>query len=374
MRVLFVLENYYPHIGGVEVVFKTLAEGLAARGHTVDIITHQLKNTKRFERINGVKVHRVPSFFSRYWFTLLGVPKAVQLARKADIIHTTTFNGAFPAWLAAKLRGKKCVITIHEVWQGKWQSYTEMGGLSAAVHNLLEKCIYLLNFDKYVSVSHSTQKQLLGVGIKKNRATVVYNGVDYAHWNPKKYSGVRVRRNLGLQKNFVLLFTGRPGVSKGLQYLIKAMPDILKKIPHAKLLALVSQDKTYRARYHEIEQVIQTLKIQDKVILHDPVPYKELPGYVKAADAVVVPSLAEGFGFSAAEACAMGKIVIASNTTSLPEVVSGQYLLVKPRSPAAIAEAAVKAMQKKVKKTKLKRFLVKDNIAGYLKVYRSVLK
>src|SRR3989339_1156108 len=96
MKILFVLENYVPHIGGVELVFKTLAENLA-KEHDISIITHKLKNTKKFEEINGVKIYRVSCLQNRYLFSFLAIPKTLRLAKKADIIHTTTYNGAVPA-------------------------------------------------------------------------------------------------------------------------------------------------------------------------------------------------------------------------------------------------------------------------------------
>jgi len=159
MRILFIIENYLPHIGGVEVVFKNLAEGLVRKGHDVKIITHRLRNTPRYEVINGVKVQRIDSLGSRYLFSFLAIPVAIREARKADIIHTTTFNGAFPAWQASKISGKKSVITVHEVWLGKWNEYTSMGKFKAWLHNSLEKFIYMLSFDKYVGVSNSTRKR-----------------------------------------------------------------------------------------------------------------------------------------------------------------------------------------------------------------------
>ena len=69
MKILFICENYIPHYGGAEVVFKNLAEGYVKLGHEVTILTHQLKNTKKREIINGVKVIRVPSLNSRYLFS-----------------------------------------------------------------------------------------------------------------------------------------------------------------------------------------------------------------------------------------------------------------------------------------------------------------
>jgi D-inositol-3-phosphate glycosyltransferase len=374
MKILFVLENYFPHIGGVEVLFRNLCEGLAEKGHRIDVVTHRLKGTKKHEIINGVNIHRVSCFGSRYIFTFFSVPKVLKLAKNADLIHTTTFNGAFPAWLASKILRKRCVITIMEVWVGKWKQLTEMGFISAKIHDLLERMIYLLNFDRYASISKSTGKQLIKIGKKQEKIEVVYPGVDYGHWNPKKYDGKKIRKRLKLDDKFVYLFTGRPGASKGLEYLIKAVPLISKMIPGSKLLAIVSKDKAYKKRYMQAIKLIQKLKVEDKVIIHDPVSYKELPAYVKLADCVVVPSLSEGFGYCAVEACAMGKPVVASNTDSLPEVVSGRYVLVKPKSADGIAAGVDMAYRGMTMKSRLKRFGLKDSIDGYLKIYKKLAK
>jgi multimeric flavodoxin WrbA len=47
MKILFVLEHYYPHTGGVEILFKNLCEGLVKKGHEVEVITTRLANTKK---------------------------------------------------------------------------------------------------------------------------------------------------------------------------------------------------------------------------------------------------------------------------------------------------------------------------------------
>lgn len=374
MRILFICENYLPHIGGVEIVFKNLAEGLVKKGHQVSLITHRLKGTKKKEEINGVKIFRVPSFFSRYLFTFFSIPLVIKLAGKHELIQTTTFNGAFPAWLGGKLRRKPAVITVHEVWAGKWDKLTEMRGIKAKFHDWLERLIYFLKFDRYICVSESTKRQLSELGVKEGRLKLVYNGVDYEHWEPRRYDGKKIREELGLEKNFVYLFYGRPGISKGLEYLIKAVPLIAKEIPRAKLLAIISKDKAYLKRYKYIFELIRKLKVEDKVKILNPVSYKELPGYVKAADCVVVPSLAEGFGFTAAESCAMGKPVVASRTTSLPEVVSGKYVLVEARRAEEIAKGVKLVFKKRFVKSKLKRFESEDNIGSYIKAYEELLR
>ncbi|EPR14870.1 hypothetical protein M527_27205 [Sphingobium indicum IP26] len=60
---------------------------------------------------------------------------------------------------------------------------------------------------------------------------------------------------------------------------------------------------------------------------------------IRAARAVLFPSLYEGFGLPALEAIQLGTPVIASNVSSLPEVVGGAGLQVDPYSVEAIAKA-----------------------------------
>ncbi len=371
MKILFVIENYLPHIGGVEVVFRNLAEGLAKEGHDVTIITHRPANAKSYEELNGVRIHRINCFQSRYAFSFFAIPKAIAEARKADIIHTTTFNGALPAWIASKIARKKCVITVHEVWIGKWKEYTTMGWLEAAIHNFLERMIYLLPFDKYAAVSNSTRKQLLKIGKKPEKAVTVYNAVDYKHFDPSKYCRKDAREDLNVEDNFVCLTYGRPGPSKGIEYAIRAVPLI--SIPKLKYVFILSKDRQYILRLRGIKALISKLGIQHRITLLDPVAHKQLPKYIRAADCVVVPSLSEGFGYTAAEACALGVPVVATNTTSLPEVVSGKYVLVRPKSSEEIATAVERVHQGKYEKSPVKRFLLESNIKGYLKIYKELI-
>jgi D-inositol-3-phosphate glycosyltransferase len=371
MKILFVVENYYPHIGGVEVVFKNLAEGLAAEGHTIIAVTHRLKGTKKYEVLNGVRIHRVSCLGSRYLFTFLAIPAALKYGKAADVIHTTTFNGAPPAWLAAKILGKPAVITVHEVWVGMWDKLGDMGWAARKIHALLERMIYILHFDQYAAVSESTKKQLLGIGIAKEKVEVVYNALDYEHFKADKGGRENIRKKHGLQ-GFVFLTYGRPGMSKGIEYVVEAAAEIKKKIPCSRMMLIMSKDPAYQKQYAKITGLIMELGLEDYIALLPPVPWKELPDYITAADCVVVPSLAEGFGYTAAEASALNIPVVATNTTSLPEVVSGKHLFVPVKDAKAIAEAVVKVSNGKYETSKKRTFTLKKNIEGYLRIYTEV--
>ncbi len=372
MNILFVVEYYPPHIGGGELLFMRLCEGLAAGGHDITVVTLRLPDTPAREVINGVRVCRVkvPGRGARYWFTFLSIPKVLKLARRADLIHTTTYNGAFPAWLAGKLRGKTCVITVHEVFGTRWKDFVGMGWFNAKLHQLLERLIVTFPFHRYISVSRYTADCLTSFGVNQRKIAVVYNGIDYDLFNFEKADGRTIRQKLGLGNEFIYMYYGRPGLSKGLEYLVQAVPLIRQAVPGSKLLTILAHNPKNRCQ--NIRRMIKDLSIEDSIILLDPVPRNDLPNYIAAADCVVVPSLSEGFGFTAAEACAMGRPVVASNVASLPEVVSGKYVLVEPGNPEAIAEGIEDIYKGETENSERKVFSWDECVQKYLRIYQEL--
>ena len=375
MNILFVLENYHPHIGGVESVFQGLAEGLAARGHRVTLVTRRLPATAKQEVLRGVRIIRAASFGSRHWFTFTAFPAALRWARWADIVHTTTYNGAPPAWLAARIFRKPAVITVHEALGPRWATLADVSRPAAWLYRTFERMILRLGFARYAAVSRSTARQLLQTVRAKHRRSVqvVYNGLDYGLWRRQPAAAARLRRRFSLAGRFVSLFYGRPGVSKGLEVLLRALPLIVQAIPSFHLVAIVSEDRAYHARAQRLRSLADQLGMRDHVLFLSPRPRRELPAYVAMADCVVVPSLSEGFGFAVAEACAIGKIVVASNTDSIPEVVSGKWLLFDAGSPLKLAEAVVDVYYGRYHRTRLRRFSIKQNIKNYLKAYSNAI-
>lgn len=374
MKIIFVCENYLPHYGGAEVVFKNLSEGYVKRGHNVSIVTHRLKGTKKFEVINGVKVHRVDCFHSRYFFTFLSIPTVLKLAKKADIIQTTSFNGAPPAWLASKILKKPVIITIHEIWIGKWNNVTDLSKINCLIHNCLEKMIFTLKYDKYICVSNATRNDLIKNGVPKQKTMVVYNGLDYQLWDPNHFNGKKIREQFNLNNQFVCFSWGRPGMSKGFEYLIKAMPKILTMIPHSILLLMLGSVETHQQRYKKLLKLIKKHKLENKIKIIPSVSYEELGNFIAAADCAVVPSISEGFGYSAVEACSMNVPLVATDVGSLPEVVSGKYVLVNSKNSNAIATGVLDVYNKRYITSKKINFFWEDAIKSYLSIYETIIK
>ena len=81
------------------------------------------------------------------------------------------------------------------------------------------------------------------------------------------------------------------------------------------------------------------------ISIKESVSRNELNKLIVDADYVVIPSIAEGFGFSAVEACDLGKSVIYSNGGSLPEVVFGNCLEFENRSAMDLAQKLLSVIQ-----------------------------
>jgi len=373
MKILIVAEYYAPHIGGVETFFQHLAEGLAAKGVEVSVVTCRIPGTATDETLNGVRIHRVrlPQVGLRYWFTLFAVFPIWRRAAACDVIHTTTYNAAFPAWLVARLRGKKSIITVHEIWGDLWFRAIKINRLSAWLHWLFERFVVRLPFDAYVGDSDYSCESIRTIHGSRKHIQRVYLGIDYRFFNPSNYDSAKEKERLNLGTGFTYLYYGRTGWAKGVDSLIKAVPTITKAVSGARCVLLLSRDpiQPFRA----VEETIKRLDIERNVILLDPLPRKQIPGMLSAVDCVVVPSVSEGFGFTTAESCAMGKPVAVSRAGSLPEVAWGDAHFFEPRDPADLARAVIEIAQGQHASIPPKRFEWETAVAEYEALYRRMM-
>lgn len=371
MRLLFCLDFYKPHLGGAEILFAGLAEGLVRSGCHVDVVTQAVAGSPAEETVNGVFVHRVSTGGSRALLVPAALPALLRYGRHADLVHTSTFAAAIPAKIASAMLRKPLALTVHEVWLDRWHQVTDDTPFANRCHNLAEHLIYAFNYHHYICVSQATASDLARSGIPKERIQVIHNGLDLNFWCPEKHQPLaEIRR----PDTFTFLFTGRPGISKGLNVLLHALHDVVQTHPHTQLVAVVSHAPAVQKGLQQTRQLIEQLQLQPFVQLRRPVPLEQLPGLVLAADTVVVPSLSEGFGFAAAEACALKRPVIATNNASLPEVVSGAHLLVPPRDPHALANAMRQAIQGHFDISPDKRFDQQETLQRHLQFYQQLVK
>ena len=128
---------------------------------------------------------------------------------------------------------------------------------------------------------------------------------------------------------------------------------------------MLSKDKQYRHKLDEFRK-------SSDIVFIDPQPYAKISAYRALANCVVVPSITEGFGYAALEAVSSGVPLVATNTTSIPEVIYGKHILVKPKSAKAIADGVVAVSKGKYKTTAKKEFKWSENIKRHEQLYKRV--
>jgi glycosyltransferase involved in cell wall biosynthesis len=89
----------------------------------------------------------------------------------------------------------------------------------------------------------------------------------------------------------------------------------------------------------ELTDFIERFHISQRVYFAGVVPETKLPSLYRGAEALVFPSLYEGFGFPIVEAMGCGTPVLTANVAAMPEVAGGSALLVDPTSVEQIARA-----------------------------------
>ncbi len=373
-KILYVLENYWPHVGGVETLFQATAEALAERGCEVNIVTSRRANTSKFEVLNGVRIHRVDvPVFERYTFTLTSLPLAIKLASSSDLIHTTTYNAAMPGWIAGYVTNKPTVITVHEVFGPQWHDLPGMSKASGFLHRVFESAILHLPFQCYICVSEFTKGRLQKyVHTRKERAAVLYNGVDYSFWNPDLHHARDLRKELGLPSNaFLYLYFGRPGISKGVEYLIRAASKVKRTIEPSYLVLLLSRSPA--KGYENAKSLVAELSLGDHVRFCESVQREELPSYLLAADCVVVPSISEGFGFAAVEAASIGCKVVTTRGHAVEEILGESAIYANPRDSDDLGNVIVKVAGDRGKGLAApKNYLIQNHVDATLALYESL--
>lgn len=247
----------------------------------------------------------------------------VNLARAAhrdqlDVFHSPGYF--LPLWPGPK------VVTFHDVnmflqWDKWWRPGMRRSWLAlcaqSALSSRLARCIAA---DSQYSGDRIGQV----LRVSRRRIRVLYPGIDDRYFSSTPQAEVLERFELSRY----LLSVGVLSPQKNLEGVVRAFERL--DDPGLTLAVVGRQDGPY---YDEvIEPLVLRLGLSRRVKRLGVVPIADLAALYMGARALVYPSFAEGFGIPPLEAMACGTPVVASNVTSLPEVLGDAALLVDPQS------------------------------------------
>ena len=363
MKILFILENYYPNIGGVEKLFKELAENLLLNGHDIMIITNRFdSNLLKEETVNGVKIRRL-NLRNRFAFTFFSIFRILPYVGKFDIIHTTSYNAALPAWLAAKIYRKPSIITFHEVWGDLWKDLPYINSLQRVLFSFYEWFILQLKVDYYIAISEFTKRELMIHGIPERKIKHIYNGI-----NLKDYQSEIVEK----KDKFTFTFYGRLGISKGLDLLIPAARGFIEKHPESIFKCIIP--KTPKGLYNKVMTELDKQQFGNNLIVLHHLSFQELKKEILSSDCIMIPSYSEGFCFAAVEATSLGIPIISSQKGALKETVSKKHINMTVHDKAGIILALERAIKNDFDESPEKVFSLEMSIANYLSFYQNLVR
>jgi glycosyltransferase involved in cell wall biosynthesis len=178
-----------------------------------------------------------------------------------------------------------------------------------------------------ITISEFTKKAIcrsFGVGPEKIRVTYLAGLPEKIALSSDEIADVR--RKFDLRRPFFLA-VGSSLPHKNLPRLIQAFSRVASDVPYD--LIIVGDSGDHKPA---LENAIQTAGLSDagRVRLLGFVSRRELVALYRSAEALVIPSLFEGFGIPAVEAMDCGCPVLAANRTALPEIVGDAGILFEP--------------------------------------------
>ena len=353
---IFSLQEY----GGISRYFNELIKGIKQTPNTV-LIDGKFSNNIYLPRLKRGTIKILPGFDFSYRNILLFYLNKMFDSENLkqgnfDILHATYYQPYF----LNSLKGKPYVITVYDMTHEMYRKQCK--GLAKKTLEYKQKTICRAN--KIIAISKNTKKDLIRLyGIQDDRIEVVYLG------NPLE--GVTPHKVKALPEKY-LLFVGNRDGYKNFNIFIEAIEPILKNNKEL-FLVCAGGRKFSKNEQRMFSKLLITSQVKQINFGSD----NELAYIYSKAFVYILPSLYEGFGMTALEAFSMGCPVVASNTSSIPEVCGKAVVYVNPKNAGSIKNGVLKIMSNddlrrdliKLGFKQMKKYSWKNTVRQTLKIY-----
>jgi glycosyltransferase involved in cell wall biosynthesis len=229
------------------------------------------------------------------------------------------------------------VVTVHDLANlfFEWEEYSRLR-IQLRRYRLIRG---LARASRVIAVSEATRREVQRVaGVAPHRMHMVYNAPDPAFLAAADTPEMTEARRRILQRYGIaypyLLYAGNIRRHKNIPRLVEAFAVVREQLaghPVYGDLRLVIIGDTI-SQFPAVRQTVIRSRVEQVVRFLGFVPSETLRCFYQSAAAFVFPSRYEGFGLPPLEAMACGAPVVASNISSLPEVVGDAAILVNPEN------------------------------------------
>lgn len=354
--------------GGLNVYVRATATELAARGHQVEIITADPAHTAGVagaatDRRDpapevpvtwaasshlgpGVRIHRLhtPARTKEDLLTHLDTI-AQAMAGLPELADCQVIWAHYWISAAAVLRmrethgtGAEFAVSFHTIGAVKDR---DTGSQREPADRLAAEPHIAGAADLVIANTPAERGDIIDLlGAPPERVIAAVPGIDHTVYTPGDRHAARHRLRLGPDP--VLLAVGRMQHIKGTDVAIAAMQELRDQLPSARLYMLGAASGTDT---QTAGAMAEAAAAEPAITVLPPEPAERLADWYRAADAVLVPSRSESFGFAAAEAAACGTPVIAAAVGGLRHIVTADTgVLLDSHDPEVWAQAISKLL------------------------------
>ena len=268
-----------------------ILKALADKGHATTLVAtisrryFKMKDSRT--KIISVPIRSAPlvSHVLYTGFIFLFLPFYV-LVSKPDLIlmdPSISVIGSIPSLLFSRFSRTKFVLDVKS-------TPVEVKGFSAKLAEFwfnISVLIAKMMFNGIVSVTPMMKSEVCRkFNIDQQSVDVWTNGVPINLFNPQSslIESTELRKELGLTDKFVVFYHGVLSASRGLTETAEAIQIVKQKYPEVTFFLLGAGPII-----SILESLINQKNLQNNVIIHNPVPYKEVPKFIGLSDVCIVP-------------------------------------------------------------------------------------
>lgn len=341
-------------------------------GHSVTVYTSNHAHLPVYEKIQEIDVYRFkmlfnplnnpicPGFFSIY-----------KKIKDFDIIHVHNEHSfvTFLTCLINLFYKKPIVLTCHG--QLRFDNYWK--DLFETIYNRTVGRFIFKNIDKIAALSDSDKKYLISIGVDPGKIVIIPNAINHEYLDYILY-------NMKIQEKHdekILLYVGVLIKRKGVEYLIKSIPDIIQ---NNRLTCIIVGKGDYR---QQLETLVDKLNLSDNIVFKGSVSTEELYYYYNIADIFVLPSVSEGLPTTILEAMYFGLPVVSTDIPGIRDHFRDSAILVPPKNEKELSKAIIRVLNDLPLREELTRCgkeLVRekytwDKVSNtYINIYNELLK
>ena len=302
--------------------------------------------------------------------------RAIVRRLQCDVVHVPHLF-----WIP---RGLGCpyVLTVHDLLEHMYGSHNA-SSMRRSMHFYMTRRV-LRKAARVIAVSQFTRNEIEKLlAIPDARIEVVYNAIDerFLHGHATAADRELIAQRYQVNYPFIL-YAGAIRPHKNVVRIIEAFSALKSELqkeqqyPDLKLI-IIGDDLSSHPR---LRRTVVRSGVQNDVRFLGFVPIEVLRIFYDVAKVFVFPSLYEGFGLPPLEAMAHGTPVVASNTSSLPEVTGNAALLVNPENvfeirrglQRALLDSTMRAQMKQRGYEQAQRFSWTTSVSRILEIYREV--